>query len=400
MTAEDARRSDRHGSSTSWSDRAATRASTCGWPDGADTARDRAARPALAPPAGRVNGIDFIEILDPAQTACASTSSSRRPTSSRCAPPSRRRRSPAASTIPTVAVPTRASTWGTDGAGRPCVDVTSTRPATSRTYTCALADRRARSSIPSYDHVRSRSRRAVRRRSTASRRRPRAAPADRTRPPIDYLAKDFDSFRRALLEFSALRYPAWQERSEADFGVMFLEVLASVADDLSYQQDRIAAEAWLETATERRSLVRLARLVDYEPRVRDRGRDLLQFRMDGQRHDPCRGRGERRSRRTASVVEFETGTGLADEARYAGSRRRGTTMPAYWFDDGGAASRPAPPSCTSCDPPCALRGTGQPAGRRGAGIIGRAAPSRSWCSSSRTRSTRSTRSSVRSRRMR
>src|SRR4029079_13533480 len=80
-------------------------------------------------------------------------------------------------------------------------------------------------------------------------------------------------------DFSALRYPAWQERSEADFGVMFLEALAAVADDLSYQQDRIAAEAWLETATQRRSLVQLARLVDYEPRVATAARTMLQFQM-------------------------------------------------------------------------------------------------------------------------
>jgi hypothetical protein len=32
-------------------------------------------------------------------------------------------------------------------------------------------------------------------------------------PPIDYLAKDFLGFRQALLDFSALRYPEWQERS-------------------------------------------------------------------------------------------------------------------------------------------------------------------------------------------
>ena len=46
-------------------------------------------------------------------------------------------------------------------------------------------------------------------------------------PPIDYLAKDFLGFRQALLDFSALRYPQWQERSEADFGVMFLEALSA-----------------------------------------------------------------------------------------------------------------------------------------------------------------------------
>jgi hypothetical protein len=96
-------------------------------------------------------------------------------------------------------------------------------------------------------------------------------------PPIDYLAKDFLSFRQALLDFSSLRYPEWQERSEADFGVMFAEALSVVADDLSYTQDRIAAEATLETATQRRSIVRHARLVDYEPRPATAARVMLQF---------------------------------------------------------------------------------------------------------------------------
>ena len=84
-------------------------------------------------------------------------------------------------------------------------------------------------------------------------------------PAIDYLSKDFASFQQALLDYSAVAYPAWVERSEADLGTMLLELIASVGDDLSYLQDRIAAEATLATATERRSLVRLARLVDYEP---------------------------------------------------------------------------------------------------------------------------------------
>ncbi len=96
-------------------------------------------------------------------------------------------------------------------------------------------------------------------------------------PPIDYLAKDFLSFRQALLDFSALRYPEWQERSEADFGVMFLEALCAVADDLSYTQDRIAAEAALQFATQRRSVVRRARLVDYEPGPALSASVLLQF---------------------------------------------------------------------------------------------------------------------------
>jgi hypothetical protein len=96
-------------------------------------------------------------------------------------------------------------------------------------------------------------------------------------PPIDYLSKDFLSFRQALLDFSTLRYSEWQERSEADFGMMFLEALSSLADDLSYTQDRIAAEATLDTATQRRSVIRHARLVDYEPRPAVTSSVLLQF---------------------------------------------------------------------------------------------------------------------------
>ncbi len=83
--------------------------------------------------------------------------------------------------------------------------------------------------------------------------------------PVDYLAKDFASFLTALSNFSAARYPPWAERSEADFGIMLMELLSALADELSYLQDRVAAEATLGTATQRLSLVRHARLVDYEP---------------------------------------------------------------------------------------------------------------------------------------
>ncbi|HUO39697.1 MAG TPA: baseplate J/gp47 family protein [Mycobacterium sp.] len=83
--------------------------------------------------------------------------------------------------------------------------------------------------------------------------------------PIDYLAKDFASFRQALSEFSTLRYGAWVERSEADVGVMLMEALAAMADELSYYQDRVWAESTIQTATQRLSVTRHARLVDYEP---------------------------------------------------------------------------------------------------------------------------------------
>lgn len=82
--------------------------------------------------------------------------------------------------------------------------------------------------------------------------------------PVDTLARDWQSFRRAILDFASQRYPDWKDRLEADVGVMLAEVMAHVGDEMSYFQDRIAREASLEGASQRRSLRRHARLVDYE----------------------------------------------------------------------------------------------------------------------------------------
>jgi uncharacterized phage protein gp47/JayE len=97
--------------------------------------------------------------------------------------------------------------------------------------------------------------------------------------PIDYLAKDYGSFRQALSEFSAQRYPAWVERSEADLGVMLMEALAAMADELSYYQDRVLAESTLTTATQRLSAVRHARLMDYEPTAATAATAVLQLEV-------------------------------------------------------------------------------------------------------------------------
>lgn len=81
---------------------------------------------------------------------------------------------------------------------------------------------------------------------------------------VDYLARDFWSFRRALMDFAAQRYPHWNDAPLApDVAVMLAEVMSALGDELAYYQDRIGREAYLESATQRRSLRRHARLVDY-----------------------------------------------------------------------------------------------------------------------------------------
>ena len=157
-------------------------------------------------------------------------------------------------------------------------------------------------------------------------------PRDGDRPPIDYLAKDFLSFRQALLDFSALRYPEWQERSEADFGVMFAEALSSLGDDLSYTQDRVAAEAALDTATQRRSLTRLARLVDYEMSPATIASVLLRFEVAAGLSSIPAGVLVSAPDPDGTPIFFETGQGIAEAAVTLVSSSWNSMVP-YFFDD-------------------------------------------------------------------
>lgn len=95
---------------------------------------------------------------------------------------------------------------------------------------------------------------------------PRSEPARATRlePAINYLAKDYASFRQLVLDRLAIIMPGWRERHAADLGMALVEVLAFTGDRLSYLQDAVATEAYLETARRRISVRRHARLVDYQ----------------------------------------------------------------------------------------------------------------------------------------
>ncbi len=88
-------------------------------------------------------------------------------------------------------------------------------------------------------------------------------PEARAVPEISYLAKDYASFRRLLLDRLALTVPDWQERHVPDLGLTLVELLAYAGEKLSYYQDAVATEAYLATARKRVSVRRHVRLVDY-----------------------------------------------------------------------------------------------------------------------------------------
>ncbi len=141
-------------------------------------------------------------------------------------------------------------------------------------------------------------------------------------PPINYLAKDYGSFRTILLDRLNQLMPAWQGSSEADVGVMLAELVAYVGDQLSYQQDAVTTEAYLLTARSRISLRRHALLVDYhvhdgcnarawiqltvtEPVFLDHSLTRFYTRMPGMPATLASGAGNEQAALDAGVIAFE-----------------------------------------------------------------------------------------------
>lgn len=105
------------------------------------------------------------------------------------------------------------------------------------------------------------------------------APAPVPAPTIDYLAKDYDSFRHAMIAAMMERVPGWEPSSEADLDQVLLELFSAAADELSDYQDRVMNEAYLATARKRVSLARHARLVDYHIHQGNQARTWVAFEM-------------------------------------------------------------------------------------------------------------------------
>lgn len=86
----------------------------------------------------------------------------------------------------------------------------------------------------------------------------------REKASINYLARDYHQIKEELVARIPEILPEWTDRSEADLGMAMIELFAHMGDVLSYYQDRIAAESFLETARDRSSIVNHLRLIGYE----------------------------------------------------------------------------------------------------------------------------------------
>lgn len=100
-------------------------------------------------------------------------------------------------------------------------------------------------------------------------------------PDLNYLARDYESLRRLLVDRLSQSMPGWRDRSPADVATTLAELLAYVGDLQHYRLDATTTEAYLRTARRRTSLRRHALLVDYAMHEGCNARAWLHLRVSG-----------------------------------------------------------------------------------------------------------------------
>ena len=85
---------------------------------------------------------------------------------------------------------------------------------------------------------------------------------------VKYLSKDYNSFRNQLIEFAQTYFPNnFNDFSEGNPGMMFLEMAAYVGDVLSFYTDTQLRESFLTLAQTNENLYNLAYTMGYRPKV-------------------------------------------------------------------------------------------------------------------------------------
>ena len=82
---------------------------------------------------------------------------------------------------------------------------------------------------------------------------------------VNYLNKDFNSFKSTLIEYAKTYYPnTYRDFNETSPGMMLIEMSAYVGDVLSFYIDQQYKEMMLPLAEERRNVINLANMLGYK----------------------------------------------------------------------------------------------------------------------------------------
>ena len=102
----------------------------------------------------------------------------------------------------------------------------------------------------------------------------------RPAPAIDYLAKDYESFRHTMVAAMMQRVPGWAVTSDADLDQVLIDLIAAAGDELSDYQDRVMTESRFASCRSRVSLARHARLMDYHVHQGNQASTSLALEID------------------------------------------------------------------------------------------------------------------------
>lgn len=82
---------------------------------------------------------------------------------------------------------------------------------------------------------------------------------------VKYLNKDFKSIRNSLLDFAKIYFPdEYNDFSDSSVGMMFMEMMASIGDTLSYYTDNQLNELFIQYATQRKNVIKNANSLGYK----------------------------------------------------------------------------------------------------------------------------------------
>lgn len=94
----------------------------------------------------------------------------------------------------------------------------------------------------------------------------------------DFQSYDFDNLRRTMINYLRQNYPEdFNDYIESSEYLALIDLMAFLGQNLSFRIDLNARENFLETAERRESIIRLARLISYNPKRNQAANGLLKF---------------------------------------------------------------------------------------------------------------------------
>ena len=84
-------------------------------------------------------------------------------------------------------------------------------------------------------------------------------------PQVDYTSRDYAAIRDNMIALIPSLLPEWTSTDASDFGITLIELFAYMGDMLNYYIDRAANEGFINTATQRASVLSIAQLLGYTP---------------------------------------------------------------------------------------------------------------------------------------